>query len=87
MFTSLIKIIFTISIIGLPIFSTTVCADSINSLIGDDDIYEKYVSIENSVYFNWTIHKFSATNYVVTVTAHGFESWDQKISPSYFFLD
>jgi len=82
-----IKIIFTISIIGIFIFPTTICADNFNSLIGDDDIYEKNVSIEKPVCFNWTIYKNSATNYVVTVTAKGFESWDQKISPNYFFLD
>jgi small-conductance mechanosensitive channel len=86
-YNSFIKIIFTISIIGIFIFPTTVYADNFNSLIGDDDIYEKNVSIEKPVCFNWTIYKNSATNYIVTVTAQGFESWDQKISPNYFFLD
>ena len=45
------------------------------------------MSIEKSVCFNWTIYKNSAKNYIVIVTAKGFESWDQKISPNYFFLD
>ena len=84
---SFINIIFIISIIGLFIFSATVNAESLNPLIGEDDIYEKNVSIEKSVYFNWTIYKNSSTNYVVIVTGQGFESWDQKISPNYFFLD
>jgi small-conductance mechanosensitive channel len=75
------------SIIGILFFTATVHADILNPIIGDDDIYEKYVSIEKSVCFNWTIYKNSATNYIVIVTAKGFESWDQKISPNYFFLD
>ncbi len=86
-YNSFIKIIFTISIIGIFIFPTTVYADTLNPHIGDDDTYEKNVSIEKSVYFNWTIYKNSSTSYIVTVTAQGFESWDQKISPNYFFLD
>jgi len=86
-YNSFIKIIFTISIIGIFIIPTTVCADTLNPHIGDDDTYEKNVSIEKSVYFNWTIYKNSSTSYIVTVTAQGFESWDQKISPNYFFLD
>jgi len=86
-YNSLIKIIFTISIIGIFIFPTTVFADTLNPNIGDDDTYEKNVSIEESVYFNWTIYKNSDASYIVTVTAQGFESWDQKISPNYFFLD
>jgi MscS family membrane protein len=79
--------ILIISIIGILIFSATAYADPINPVIGDDDIYEKNVSIEQSVCFNWTIYKNSDTNYIVIVTAKGFESWDQKISASYFFLD
>jgi len=81
------NIIFTISIIGIFLFSTTVCADTPHPCVGDDDSYEKNVSIEKSVYFNWTIYKNSSTDYIVTVTAQGFESWDQRIFPSYFFLD
>ena len=79
--------ILIISIIGILIFSSTVNADTINPVIGEDDIYEKNVSIEQSVCFNWTIYKNSDTNYIVIVTAKGFESWDQQISPNYFFLD
>ena len=82
-----IMIILIISIIGILIFSSTVNADTINPVIGEDDIYEKNVSIEQSVCFNWTIYKNSDTNYIVIVTAKGFESWDQQISPNYFFLD
>ncbi len=84
---SFIKIVFTFSIIVAFIFSTTVCADSFNPHIGEDDTYEKNVSIQKSVCFNWTIYKNSSTDYIVTITADGFESWDQKISPNYFFLD
>ena len=82
-----IMIILIISIIGIFIVSATVYADPINPVIGEDDVYEKNVSIEQSVCFNWTIYKNSDTNYIVIVTAKGFESWDQQISPNYFFLD
>ena len=82
-----ITIFFTISFIGIAIFSTTVCADNFNSLIGDDDIYEKNVSVGKNVCFNWTVYKNSSTNYIITVSAKGFESWNQKIYPNYFFLD
>jgi len=82
-----IMIIFTISIIGIVIFSTTVSADDFNSIIGDDDIYEKNVPIGKTVCFNWTVYKNSDVNYIITVSVEGFESWNQKVSNSYFFLD
>jgi len=82
-----IATVFTISFIGITIFSTTVCADNFNSLIGDDDIYEKNVSVDKTVCFNWTVYKISSENYITTVSVEGFESWNQKISPNYFFLD
>ncbi len=62
-------------------------AEIIYPYIGDDDIYEKNVSIESSVNFNWTVYRNSTNDYVVTVSAEGFESWNQMISPSYFVLD
>ena len=82
-----IKTITAILFIGFFIFTSTVCAEIINPHIGDDDIYEKKAPIEKTVFFNWTIYRNSSLNYVVTVSAHGFESWNQKISPSYFILD
>jgi small-conductance mechanosensitive channel len=81
------KTILSILFIGFFIFTSTVYAEIINPNIGDDDIYEKKVTIEKPVFFNWTVYRNSSVNYVVTVSAHGFESWNQKISPSYFFLD
>jgi len=84
---SFIKIIFSVLIIGFFIFSTPTWADTTEPIIGDDDTYEKNVSTQNSVCFNWTVYKNSDTNYIVTVKVKGFESWDQKISPCYFFLD
>ncbi len=62
-------------------------AEIIYPYIGDDDIYEKNVSIESPVNFNWTVYRNSTNDYVVTVSAEGFESWNQMISPSYFVLD
>lgn len=62
-YNSFIKIIFTISIIGIFIFPTTVCADTLNPHIGDDDTYEKNVSIEKSVCFNWTYWKKKKIHY------------------------
>jgi small-conductance mechanosensitive channel len=82
-----ITIFLIISTIGILNFSSYVYADNLNPIIGDDDIYEKNIPIENSVSFNWTIYRNSTTDYVVTVAAKGFESWNQKISPNYFFLD
>ena len=82
-----IKTILSILFIGFFIFTSTVCAEIINPTIGDDDIYEKKVAIEKTVFFSWTVYRNSSINYVVTVSAHGFESWDQEISPSHFFLD
>jgi small-conductance mechanosensitive channel len=67
--------------------SSIVNADTIDSLISEDDIYVKNVSVEESVFFNWTIHKNSDVDYIVIVSVKGFESWNQKISPNYFFLD
>jgi small-conductance mechanosensitive channel len=82
-----IRIILSITIIGILTYPTIVVAENFNPIIGDDDIYEKKVSIEKSIHFNWTLYKNSDTNYIVIVTAKGFESWNQKISPNYFFLD
>jgi len=68
-------------------FSSFVSADSIDTLIGEDDIYTKNISVEESVFFNWTIQKTSDIEYIVIVSVKGFETWNQKISPNYFFLD
>ena len=80
-------IFFSLFLIGIINFSTIVYADDSDPFIGEDDVYEKYVETEKTVHFNWTIYKDSPINYVVTVLVQGFESWNQKISPNYFFLD
>ena len=80
-------IFLSLFIIGIINFSIIVYADDSDPFIGEDDIYEKYVETEKTVHFNWTIYKDSPINYVVTVSVQGFEPWNQKISPNYFFLD
>jgi len=47
-------------------------------IIGDDDHYEKSISIGSSDVFNWTVYKNSSTNYVVTVHLAGLEGWNTK---------
>jgi small-conductance mechanosensitive channel len=68
-------------------FSLNALGDNSTPIIGDDDIYEKEVPIQQTASFNWTVYRNSDINYIVIVTVKGFESWDQKISPNYFFLD
>ncbi len=75
------------TIIGLMSFSTAVTSDEIESLIGNDDIYEKNGFVGKSVYFNWTLSKNSDTNYIVMVHVDDFDNWEYSISPNYFFLD
>ena len=81
------KCLLIISIIFVFIFTTTVSSQVLNPHIGDDDVYEKTIDAQDTVYFNWTVFRNSTLSYVVSVTAQGFESWDQQISPSYFVID
>ena len=80
-------ILFTILITLSFIFSTYSIADNTNPVIGEDDIYEKNVSIQSTVCFNWTLYKNSDIDYIVTVKATGFESLNQELKPCFFFLD
>ena len=77
--------------LSILIFSLLLSSISIvgasGPIIGDDDYYEKKISIDSSDVFNWTVYKNSSTNYVVTVHAVGLEKWNQKITPDYFVLD
>ncbi len=81
------KVIFFILIIIFLTFSTITSADNINPFVGEDDVYEKNIPVQNSVCFNWTLYRNSDIEYIVTVIAEGFETWNQEISPCYFFLD
>jgi len=74
-------------LIILAIFSSNICASNINPIVGEDDTYSKNIRIGESDIFNWTVYRNSSVNYVVTVSAQGFESWNHQISPSYFVLD
>jgi small-conductance mechanosensitive channel len=56
-------------------------------MIGDDDIYEKNIQMGSAGLFNWTVYKNGTTDYVVTVSAEGFEAWKQSINPSFFIID
>lgn len=86
-FKRFIPIFIIITTIGIFNLSTTVFGDNTYPLVGEDDVYEKTVPIEKTVYFNWTLFKNSDANYIVTINVKGFESWDQSIYPNYFFLD
>ncbi len=85
--TQFMKCLLIISIISIFILTTTASSQILNPHIGDDDVYEKTVEVQNSIYFNWTVFRNSTSSYVVMVTAQGFESWNQQLSPSYFVLD
>lgn len=85
--TQFMKFLLVISIISIFILTTTASSQMLNPHIGDDDVYEKTVEVQKSIYFNWTVFRNSTLSYVVTVAAQGFESWDQQVSPSYFILD
>ena len=80
-------IILLISTVIILNFSSNAIGDNSTPIVGDDDSYEKEVPIQQTASFNWTVYRNSDTNYIVIVTAKGFESWNQKISPNYFFLD
>lgn len=68
-------------------FSSSVAAEEMESLIGNDDTYEKNGFVGHLVHFNWTLSKNTDTNYVVIVHADDFDTWTSSISPNYFFLD
>ncbi len=85
--TQCMKYFLIISIISIFILNTTVSSQVLNPHIGDDDVYKKTVEVQHSIYFNWTVFRNSTLSYIVIVTAQGFESWDQQVSPSYFVLD
>ncbi len=71
------------SSLALPL----VCGDNGDPVVGMDDEYQKVVNMDDTGRFNWTVYKNSSKNYVVTVDVEGFDTWDQKVSPSYFVLD
>lgn len=74
----------------LMLFNGLLCGTQVfasTPLIGEDDTYEKEIEIQSSDVFNWTVYKNGSVDYVVTVSATGFEAWNQQISPSYFVLD
>jgi small-conductance mechanosensitive channel len=81
------KCFLVISIISIFIFNITTSGQDLNPHIGDDDDYEKIIKVGDAATFNWTVFRNSTMNYVVRVSAQGFESWNQKLSPSYFILD
>lgn len=83
----IIQVIFIGLIIGLLVSGTITHAENVESMIGDDDVYEKNGSIGETVIFNWTLSKNSETEYVVIAEVNGFTNWDSQISPNYFFLD
>jgi hypothetical protein len=84
---SLVQKIVIILFIGTLILTTTTVAESVESIIGDDDTYEKTGSVGDVINFNWTFSKDADTNYVVIIDVDGFEPWDAQVSPNYFFLD